>query len=131
MSGTLAFDLALPTPRLPSDGGADIFRVGARLFATDRFRGNGVLYELTSTERGRARGRLAVRASVELGVHPRFTGALGSSDTIYSVSRDDGRVTFIDVATLAVRAQRPAFVAQPCFLARCSAALSARDEDVV
>lgn len=118
LSASVAALLQLPRPALPSDGGADIFTLRGRLFVSDRYGGNGSLYEL-----GWSAGRLDVLTSVELGVHPRYTDPLGTGDTIYSVSRDDGLLTIIDAssATLAVRAQRRAHVALPAFLARYSA----------
>mmetsp|Transcript_57611 Transcript_57611/g.171374 ORF Transcript_57611/g.171374 Transcript_57611/m.171374 type:complete len:428 (-) Transcript_57611:73-1356(-) len=74
--------LELPLPALPADGGADIFRLGGRLFCTDRYGGPGRLFELEHVDEGpvaqsngTASARLAVAASVELGVQPRYTVA--------------------------------------------------------
>ena len=110
--------MALPRPSWPSDGGADIFRLGARLFATDRYGGNGALYELVGADV--EPDKMQVIGSVELGQHPRFTDALGSSDTIFSVSRLDGLLTVVDARRdqLQVIARLPAGVSLPSFLLR-------------
>jgi hypothetical protein len=115
LNASVAADVLLPRATLPSDGGADIFTLRGRLFATDRYAGNGTLYEL-----GWSSGRLRVLTSVELGVHPRYTDPLGTRDTIYSVSRDDALLTIIDASSpmLVVRARQHTHVAQPSFLAR-------------
>ena len=104
--------IRLPMPSVPSDGGADIFQLGGRLFCTDRYGGLGRLFELSRD------GRLRVLASVELGSHPRYTDPLGSSTDIYSVSRDDGLLTVVDASTFAVKARQPAYAPLASFVVR-------------
>jgi hypothetical protein len=128
-NATVVGILELPRPASPSDGGADIFAIGDRLFATDRYAGPGRLFELSSADAGEnAGGGLHILASVPLGVHPRYTDPLGSDGTsgggtdapprIYSVSRDDGMLTALDARTLDVVAQQPVNVPMPCFAIR-------------
>lgn len=115
-------ELTLPAPSLPSDGGADIFALGGqRVFASDRYGGNGMLYEL-STESVVGEGCLRIDASVQVGVHPRYTfpcdGVRGEVlSLICSVSRDDGLVTTIDAGVLPMRvvARQPVHIEQPSF----------------
>ena len=146
LNATMVSRISLPAPPLPGDGGADIFVIGDRMFASDRYGGNGRLYELRwlSTS-GNADGRdggLAIVGSVALGLHPRYTDPLEKTHTstlrreknakggvkeeenaeessfIYSVSRDDGLLTIIDARTLATVAQQPSHLPKPCFAVR-------------
>ena len=70
----------------PSDGGADIFLVGERLFCTDRYGFGGRLFELRRSD-------LTLIRTAPLGAHPRYTAPLGPSGLILSASRDDGMLT--------------------------------------
>ena len=57
---------------------------------------------------------VGARASAPLGVHPRYTAPVG--EQICSVSRDDGRLTTLDVELREVAVQ-PSWVALPSFVA--------------
>ena len=127
--------LELPLPARPADGGADIFRLGGRLFCTDRYGGPGRLFELAlpadePPEQADGPGTsLKVIASVELGVQPRYTVPLSEplhadlgedeGSTIFSVSTLDGLLTAVEVVPgggLKVVARQPANVPMPSFL---------------
>ena len=95
----------------PSDGGADIFLVGERLFCTDRYGFGGRLFELRRSD-------LALIRTVPLGAHPRYTAPLGPSGLILSASRDDGMLTALWPDTLAVAYRLPVGVADPSFVIR-------------
>lgn len=95
----------------PSDGGADIFLVGDRLFCTDRYGFGGRLFELRRSD-------LTLIRTAPLGAHPRYTAPLGPTGLILSASRDDSMLTALWPDTLAVAYRLPVGVSDPSFVIR-------------